>query len=245
MRVQRVCENGELIDLFLSVYDDVIALTRRGILFELSSERLEQLSSESLKMEDDEMITESHMDNTRTSIFALTTKNKIYHIFLQKVQLHDGSFTTFKSRGVYRFHSRNVIFTFRVLTIPSILENCIQVKNPDNVMIQNSFIDFIPQLSNAKFIIYTLLALENDNMKIFTVDLSTHETLIQPHQVKTIFPIKLQESPKTSTETSKILKLLANTQTEKPSPQETEVKPSFKHVYLIFQEYIYMGKIAN
>lgn len=118
---------------------------------------------------------EAHMDNTASSIFALTSKNQIVHVFLKKMQRRDKNsmqFATFYSRGIYRFLAKYIIFTFRVLAIPAALDTCVQTKSIDDQAVLEALRDFDINNHPAKFLIYSLLMQESDNMKIFAVSLA-------------------------------------------------------------------------
>ncbi|KAL4486430.1 hypothetical protein ABPG72_018384 [Tetrahymena utriculariae] len=186
-------QNSDLLDIYFSAYNDIIVATKSGALYALDSEKLDKLQTYNTKLEDDEFVVETHMDNALTSIFLLTNKNQIYHVFIQKAKLKDGSIKVFKSKGNLRFHNKNVIFTFCVLAIPEPIEQCLFKQNENNQQIQTSFQTFKPSLSNVKYLLFSLLASE-EVMKIFSVDLSTHEQIYQDSDIELEFPITYLES---------------------------------------------------
>ncbi|KAL4438439.1 hypothetical protein ABPG74_009478 [Tetrahymena malaccensis] len=186
-------QNSDLLDIYLSAYNDIIVATKSGTLFALGSEKLDKLQTYNPKLEDDEFVVETHMDNALTSIFLLTNKNQIYHVFIQKAKLKDGSIKVFKSKGNLRFHNKNVIFTFCVLAIPESIEQCLFKQNENNQQIQTSFQIFKPSLSNVKYLLFSLLSSE-EVMKIFSVDLSTHEYIYQDSEIDQEYPLTYLES---------------------------------------------------
>ncbi|EAR86104.2 hypothetical protein TTHERM_00549510 (macronuclear) [Tetrahymena thermophila SB210] len=185
-------QNSDLLDIYLSAYNDIIVATKSGTLYALGSEKLDKLQTYNTKLEEDEFVVETHMDNALTSIFLLTNKNQIYHIFIQKAKLKDGSIKVFKSKGTLRFHNKNVIFTFCVLAIPESIEQCLFKQNENNQQIHTSFQTFKPSLSNVKYLLFSLLASE-EVMKIFSVDLSTHDQIYQDSDIELEFPVTYLE----------------------------------------------------
>lgn len=132
------------------------------------------------------------MDNTRTSIFVLSNRNVLHHVFLEKNNSSHLSGTTgeddedilesrelleecvFRSSGVIRFHPKNILFTFRAVSIPAEMEATILAKNASRALVSIPE-SFIPNEHNgAKFIVYALLVQDNDNLKIFTSNLANH-----------------------------------------------------------------------